>query len=117
MKIIWKGLQIFKITCKGDNKTCCIRGKMFESKCANCKIYCKIIVYHCHRTGEYRSTAHIIYYLRYSILIEVLVNFQNRSNYDYHFIVNDLESSFLRENTEKWKTLSVLMKKQRKKNR
>ena len=50
---------MFKITCKGDNKTCCIRGKMFESKCANCKIYCKIIVYHCHRTGEYRSTAHM----------------------------------------------------------
>ena len=44
--------------------------------------------------------------------------FHNGSNYDYHFIIKEPEKKFegefkyLRENTEKYKTFSVLMTKE-----
>ena len=47
---------------------------------------------------------------------EIFAVFHNGSNYDYHFIIKELASmfegkfEFLGENTEKYKTFSVLAK-------
>ena len=72
---------------------------------------------HCHYTGKYRGAAHNICNLRYKIPKEIPVVFHNSSTYDYHFIikelVNEFEGSFecLGENTEKYITFSVPIKK------
>ena len=39
----------------------------------------------CHRTGEYWGAAHSICSLKYSVPKEILILFNNGSNYDYHF--------------------------------
>ena len=73
---------------------------------------------HCHYTGKYRGAAHNIYNLRYKIPKEILVVFHNGSTYDYHFIIEWLAKEFkgnfecLGENTEKYITFSVPMKKE-----
>ena len=72
---------------------------------------------HCHYTGKYRGTAHNICNLRYKIPKEIPVVFHNGSTYDYHFIIKELVKEFdgnfecLSENTEKYITFSVLIKK------
>ena len=72
---------------------------------------------HCHYTGKYRRAAHNMCNLRYEIPKEILVVFHNGSTYDYHFIIKELvkefESNFecLGENTEKYITFSVPIKK------
>ena len=72
---------------------------------------------HCHYTGKYRGAAHNICNLRYKVPKEIPVVFHNGSNYDYHFIIKKLvkefESNFdcLGENTEKYNTFSVPLKK------
>ena len=72
---------------------------------------------HCHETGKYRGTAHNICNLRYKVPKEIPVVFHNGSNYDYHFIIKALVKEFkgsfecLGENTEKYITFSVLIKK------
>ena len=63
---------------------------------------------HCHYTGKYRGAAHNICNLRYKVPKEIPVVFHNGCTYDYHFIVN---FECLRENTEKYITLSVPIKK------
>ena len=73
---------------------------------------------HCHYTGKYRGTAHNICNLRYKIPKEILVVFRNGSTYDYHFIIKELvkepDGNFecLGENTEKYITFSVPIKKE-----
>ena len=73
--------------------------------------------HHCHYTGKYRGAAHNICNLRYKILKEVPVVFHNGSTYDDHFIVKELVKEFegnfecLGENTEKYITFSVPLKK------
>ena len=73
---------------------------------------------HCHYTGKYRGAAHDTCNLRYKILKEIPVVFHNGSRYDYHFIVRELAEEFeeefecLGENTEKYITFSVPIKKQ-----
>ena len=73
---------------------------------------------HCHYTGEYRGAAHDICNLRYKIPKEIPVVFHNGSTYDYHFIIKELAEEFegefecLGENTEKYITFSVPMKKE-----
>ena len=57
------------------------------------KKYCKVWV-HCHYTEEYRGTAHSICNLRYSVPKEIRITFDNRSNYDYHFIIKELSEEF-----------------------
>ena len=75
---------------------------------------------HCHYTGKYRGAAHNICNLRYKIPKEIPVVFQNGSTSDYHFIIKELVKEFngnfecLGENTEKYKTLSVPIKKRSK---
>ena len=73
---------------------------------------------HCHYTGKYRGAAHDICNLKYKIPKEIPVVFHNGSTYDYHFIINELteelegEFECLGENTEKYITFSVPLKKE-----
>ena len=72
---------------------------------------------HCHYTGKYRGPADNICNLRYKIPKEIPVVFHNGSIYDYHFIIKELVKEFdgsfdcLGENTEKYITFSVPIKK------
>ena len=72
---------------------------------------------HCHYTGKYRGTAHNICNIRYKIPKEIPIVFHNGSTYDYHFIIKELMKEFegnfecLGENTEKYITFSVPIKK------
>ena len=72
---------------------------------------------HCHYTGKYRGAASNCN-LNYKILKEIPVVFHNGSTYDYHFIIKQLARKFkgnfecLGENTEKYITFSVLIKKE-----
>ena len=66
--------------------------------------------------GKYRGVAHNICNLRYKISKEILIIFHNGSTYDYHFIIKELVKEFegfecLGENTEKYITFSVPIKK------
>ena len=73
---------------------------------------------HCHYTGKYRVAAHSSCNLRYKIPKEIPVVFHNGSTYDYHFIIKRLAKEFkgnfkcLGENTEKYITFSVNIKKE-----
>ena len=72
---------------------------------------------HCHYTGKYRGAAHNTCNLRYKIPKNIPVIFHNSSTYDYHFIIRELVKEFegnfecLEENTEKYITFSVPIKK------
>ena len=72
---------------------------------------------HCRYTGKYRGTAHNIFNLRYKIPKDIPIIFHNSSTYDYHFIIRELVREFegnfecLGENTEKYITVSVSIKK------
>ena len=56
-------------------------------------------------------------YLKYSVPKRILIVFHNGSNYDYHFIINELKEELegkiicLGENTEKYINLSVPIEK------
>ena len=72
---------------------------------------------HCHYTGKYRGAAHNICNLRYKVPKEIPVIFHNGFTYDYHFIIKELVKAFegnfdcLGENTGKYITFSVPLKK------
>ena len=72
---------------------------------------------HYHYTGKYRGAAHNICNLRYKVPKEIPVVFFNGSTYDYHFMIKELVKEFegnfdcLGENTEKYITFSVPLKK------
>ena len=65
-----------------------------------------------------QRSAHDICILRYKIPKEIPVVFHNGSIYDYHFIIKELAEEFegefecLGENTEKYRTFSVPIKKE-----
>ena len=73
---------------------------------------------HCHYTGKYRGAAHNNCNLKYKTTKEIPVVFHNWSTYDYHFIIKQLAREFkgcfecLGENTEKYITFSVPIKKE-----
>ena len=96
-------------------KICYICRKEFNID-DNDKKYHKLKDY-CHYTGKYRGAAHDICNLRYKIPKEIPVVFHNGSTYDYHFIIKNLaeqsegEFECLGENTEKYITFSVPIKK------
>ena len=83
-----------------------------ESSSLECKVRD-----HCHFTGKYRGAAHNTCNLRYKIPKNTPVIFHNGSTYDYHFIRREIASEFdgnfecLGENTEKYITFSVPIKK------
>ena len=72
---------------------------------------------HCYFTGKYRGAAHNTCNLKYKIPKNIPVIFHNGSTYDYHFTIRELASKFdgnfecLGENTEKYITFSVPIKK------
>ena len=74
--------------------------------------------YHCDYTGKYRGAARNICNLRYKTPKEIPVIFHYNSKYDYHFIIKELTEEFegqfevLGENTEKYITFSVPIKKE-----
>ena len=98
-----------------QQKVCHICKRIFKTGDDN-KKYHKVKE-HCHYTGKYRGTAHDICNLRYKIPKEIPVVFHNGSTYDYHFIIKELAEEFegefecLGENTEKYITFSVPIKK------
>ena len=67
---------------------------------------------------KYRGGAHGICNLRYKVSKEIPVVFYNGSTYAYHFIIKQLQKKFkgnfdcLGENTEKYITFSVPIKKE-----
>ena len=73
---------------------------------------------HCHYTGKFKGAAHSGCNLRYKVPKEIPVVFHNDSTYDYHFIGKKLAEKFegefecLGENTEKYITFSVPLKKE-----
>ena len=97
-------------------KVCYICRKEFNTD-HNDKKYHKVKD-HYHYTGKCRGAAHDICNLRYKISKEIPVVFHNGSTYDYHFIIKNLVEEFegefecLGENTEKYITFSVPIKKE-----
>ena len=73
--------------------------------------------YNCHYTGKYRGAAHGICNLGYTTPKMIPIVFHNGSKCDYHFIIRELAREFkyylecLGENTEKYITFSVPIKK------
>ena len=76
------------------------------------------VKYHCRYNGKYRGAAHDICNFRYKIPKEIPLVFHNGSAYDYKFIIKELaekcegEFECLGENTEKYLTFSVRIKKE-----
>ena len=72
---------------------------------------------YCHYTGKDRGAAHNVCNLRYKVPKEIPVVFQNDSTYDNPFLIKELVKEFkgnfdcLGENTEKYITFSVPLKK------
>ena len=94
-----------------NQKVCCICKKEFiDEKVRD----------HCHYTGKYRGATHSTCNLRYKMPKNIPVIFHNGSTCDYHFIIRELVKEFegnfecLGENTEKYITFSVPIKKNRK---
>ena len=114
----WHNRQkvIYKKRIKNFIYICHIYKRIFSTDYNNKKYY--KVKDHCHYTGEYRGDAHYICNLRYKISKESPVVFHNDSTYDYHFIIKELAEEFegefecLGENTEKYITFSVLIKKE-----
>ena len=101
-------------------KVCYICEKKFcydIKKKSEYELYHKIR-YHCHYTGKFKTAAHNICNLRYNVSKKIPIVFHNGSTFDYHFIIKKLEEEFkgececLGENTEKYITFSVLLKKE-----
>ena len=73
---------------------------------------------HCHFTRKFRGAAHSGCNLRYKVPKEIPIVFHTGSTYDYHFIIKKLAEEFkgefecLGENTEKYITFSVPLKKE-----
>ena len=97
-------------------KVCYICKKEFDPDDSNKKHH--KVKDHCRYTGKYRGAAHNICNLRYRIPKEIPVVFHNGSTHDYHFIIKKLVKEFdgdfecLGENTEKYITFSVPLKKE-----
>ena len=73
---------------------------------------------HCHYTGKFRGAVDSICNLRYKTQKKTPVVFHVGSTYDFHFIIKQLAKEFegqfkyLGENTEKYITFSVPIKKE-----
>ena len=73
---------------------------------------------HCYYTGKFRGAVHNTCNLTYREQREIPVVLHNGSNYDYHLIIKELAEKFkgnidcLGENTQKYITFSVPLKKE-----
>ena len=63
--------------------------KKKENKYLKDKKHCKVR-YYCHYTGEYRGAVLSVCNSKYNESKKMSIVFHNRSNYDYHFIINEL---------------------------
>ena len=76
------------------------------------------VIEYCYYTWKYRGAAHSICNLRYKTPKEIIVVFHKVSTYDYYFVIKELLKEFegqfesLGENTEKYISFSVPIKKQ-----
>ena len=90
--------------------------KSYENQKVCC--VCKKVKGHCHYTGKFRGVAHNICNLRCKSPKAIPVVFHDGSAYDYPFIIKQLAKEFdsqfecLGENTEKYITFSVPIKKE-----
>ena len=97
-----------------EQKVCYICKKEFNTDDSDKKHY--KVKYH--YTGKYRGAVHNICNLRYKIPKEIPIVSHNGSTYDYHFKIKELVKEFdgnfecLGENTEKYITFSVPIKKE-----
>ena len=72
----------------------------------------------CHYTEKFKGAAHNICNVRYNIPKKIPIVFHTGSTYDYHFVIKTLaeefkaEFEYLGENTEKYITFSVSLKKE-----
>ena len=104
-----------------EQKECYICNKFFcnnRNQKLKFKLYKKVRD-HCHFTGKFRGAAHSICNLHYKVPREIPVKTHNGSKYDYHFIIKELAEGFrgeefecLGENTEKYISFSVPIKKE-----
>ena len=101
-------------------KVCYICEKRFcddKNKKSEYDLYHKVRD-HCHYTGKFRGAAHNICNLRYKVLKKIPIVFHNGSTNDYHFVIKQLAKEFkgefecLGENTEKYITFVVPLKKE-----
>ena len=103
-----------------NKKVCYICEKIFCTDEENEKRFKKLqkVRGHCHYTGKYRGAPHSNSNLKYGTTKKIPVVFHNGSIYDYHFIIKQLVREFkyylefLGENTEKYITFSVPIKKE-----
>ena len=76
---------------------------------------------HDHYTGKYRGAVHLIYNLRYSTQIDILVFFHNGTNYDFNLTITELAKEFRSEmkciplNTNKYMSFLIQLRKKEKK--
>ena len=72
---------------------------------------------HCHYSIEYRGAARTICNSKFNVPNKISIVFDNGSNYDYHFIIKELENEFEGqlerpgESKEECKSFSVPIKK------
>ena len=98
-------------------KTCYICKEKFENKYFKDKKY-RNVSDHSHYPGEYRRAAHSICNLKYGVPKKIPIVFHNGSNYDYNYIIKELEEEFkkqftcLGENIEKYITFTVPIEKE-----
>ena len=104
-----------------EQKECYICQKEFcydKNEKKKFKIYQKVRD-HCYYTGKRRGAAHSIGNLICKVPQEIPVKTHNGSTYDYHFIIKEFAEEFkgqfkcLGENTKKYITFSVPIKKER----
>ena len=103
-----------------NKKVCYICEKIFCTDEENEKRFKKLqkVRGHCHYTGKYRGAPYSNSNLKYGTTKKIPVVFHNGSIYDYHFIIKQLVREFkyylefLGENTEKYITFSVPIKKE-----
>ena len=103
-----------------NQKVCYICEKEFCTDKENKKEFKKMqkVRDHCHYTGKYRGAAHSNCNLEYKTTKKIPVVFPNGSTFDCHFIIKQLAREFkdsfecLGENTEKYITFSVPIKKE-----
>ena len=101
-------------------KVCYIREKKFcddKNKKSEYDLYNKVRD-HCRHTGKCRPAAHNICNLRYNAPKKIPIVFHNGSTCDYHFAIKKIAEEFkgevecLGENTEKYITFSMPLKKE-----
>ena len=75
-------------TCKEELENKYMKGKKYRK-----------VKDHCHYTVKYRSAAHSVCNLKYSVPKNSHIIFHNGSNYDYHFIIKELAEEFKKQFT------------------